>query len=138
MKSAWFLIGLLISGCIPNPESRTDHLKKLNYIALSSAYFEGAEPISITKLSGEALDRQFIRLSVPDAQKKEFANWWMVLGPMQPTGGWKFRDSIKNGQIELCLLGPEPGAVVTMAFQAPMSLIGTADPFPPIFIGNCG
>lgn len=137
MKNAWLLLGFLISGCYSVPEPLAYQATEISHLAMSSAYFEGSDPVSITQLSGEALDRQFTRLSVTEKQKNQFSIWWLVLGPMQSSGGWSFKDSLRKDRIELCLLGPKPGAIVTMAFQAPMSLIGTNSRTPPIYTGTC-
>lgn|GEM_PF-3347726 len=130
------LIGV-VSGYVYGSQDNLIKPERPRYVTYSSSYSEGADPVLVSPLKDNELDKQFVRLLIPKEERKEYFYWWVIIGQMKPTGGWRFIESVHEDQISFCLQPPSPNTIVTMAFQAPMVLVGNHRNSAPNFIGEC-
>lgn len=104
--------------------------------------FAGGWPSSkgheeLRRIESEELRYHASRLNVPTETTARFSHWWLLIGELKNTGGWAYQLIQSHPALGICLNPPAPGAMVTMAFQAPLILIGTNSADKPALFGKC-
>lgn len=132
LKSAWALVTTsVICACAAGASGVRP------YVALHGGWHSDGPEGVVRRIEGDELHDHARRLGLDLGELGAFPHWWLAVGAIQSTGGWQFRVTELEGRLSLCLHPPSPGAMVTMALQSPLLLLGTQSLSQPVFTGRC-
>jgi hypothetical protein len=133
------LLGSLffISACSNSAQTYVDSPDQtIDYDTFVGASHDFNKTENINFLNGDDIDLYKGRFNLTK-DESTYQFWYLVTGITQPTGGYYYKARIKNRKISLCLQSPDAHSSVTMAFQAPLLLVGVDSDVRPIFDETC-
>ncbi len=125
------VLAMSVLSCASAPTTTDAHVSFTGAWHSSKGYEE------LRRIESEELRYHASRLGIPSETVARFSNWWLLIGEMRNSGGWTYQLVQSPQTLSICLRPPAPGAIVTMAFQAPLILIGTNDTAKPVLRGEC-
>jgi len=125
-------LAMPLISCVPAPVTADAP------VTYAGAWHSSKGHEEIRRIESEELHYHASRLGISAETVARFSNWWLLIGEMKNSGGWTYQLIQSSSKpLEVCLYPPALDTMVTMAFQAPLLLIGTNSDAKPVLRKEC-